>query len=275
MKQTLIEPYLIDTNTCHTPDFEVNRKPDPGSKNLIMCFRTPAQILTAQGLQTAQPGDCIIHSTTFPQYHRSVPNATEGFRNDWLCVEPNLIPPIVETLQLPWDSLIHIGYPEILTPYIKRMQKELVIDDPLANRAILNQLEGMLLAVAREYRNERKLQDELTHAERYYFPLFTMIRAQMLENCQDHITIETLAKKVNLSQERFAVLYRKFFKNTPYAELINARLILAQRLLLNTSMEIKKLSATCGWDDIHYFSRLFKKKLGICPSQYRQDALSN
>ena len=271
--KTILQPHLIDINTSHALDFEINRDSDPHGYNLIMCFRTPAFIMTNAGIETAQPGDCIIHSTDFRQYHGSVPDAAEGFRNDWLHVLPETLLPLMNALQLPWNTLLSTGQPEILTPYIRRLMEELTVNDEFSGRAIVNQLDDMLLTVTRSYRKMLMLRDELTAAERRYFPEFAAIRTRMLEDCRNNFTIKTLAARVNLSQERFAALYRKFFSSTPYAELIDARLVLARRLLLNTFMEVKEISAACGWEDIHYFSRLFKKKIGISPSQYRHHGI--
>lgn len=270
MKHAILQPHLIDLNTSHTPEFTFDHDRNPHGYNLMMCFRTPARILTAAGLETAQPGDCIVHSVAFRQYHGSVPGAAEGFRNDWLHVLPEPLTPIMTDLQLPWDTLLATGQPEILGPGIKRLREELAVDDALSERAIVNQLEDMLLLVARRCREMRMLRDQLTAAERRYFPKFTALRARMLENCRHDIAVNALAAKVNLSQERFAVLYRHFFRSTPYADLIDARLVQAKRLLLNSVMEVKEISAACGWADIHYFSRLFKKKIGVSPSHYRR-----
>jgi AraC-like DNA-binding protein len=273
MNKKILQPHLIDINTSHSLDFKIDRDKDPHGYNLIMCFRTPAVILTNAGVETARPGDCIIHSLDFRQYHGSAPGTAESFRNDWLHVLPETLIPLINALQLPWDTLLSTEQPEILTPYIKRLKEEMTVNDNFSERAIINQIDDMLLTTARSYRKMLMLRDELTAAERRYFPDFVALRANMLEDCRNNIIIKTLAARVNLSQERFAALYRKFFNSTPHAELIDARLVLARRMLQNTFMEIKEISAACGWEDIHYFSRLFKKKIGISPSQYRHQAL--
>jgi len=269
MERTILKAQMIDINTNHSLDFKINRPCDPYGYNLIMCFRTPAIILTKNGIETAQAGDCIIHSVDFRQYHCSVPGATEGFRNDWLQVLPEALTPLISTFKLPWNTLLNTGQPEVLTPHIKCLQEEVMLNDKFSTHAIINQLDNMLLTVSRAYQKAKVLREELTISERRYFQKFVSIRINMLENCQQNFSVKSLASSVNLSQERFAVLYRKFFKTTPYAELINARLVMAQRLLINTFMEVKEISVLCGWEDIHYFSRVFKNKIGVSPSQYR------
>jgi AraC-like DNA-binding protein len=271
MDTTILHSHLIDINTAHAASFRFDYS--SSTNHLMMCFRSPAIILTVNGMETAQPGDCIIHSLNFHLLHHSVPHVSEGFRNDWLYVQPETLAPLMNELQLPWNTLIRTGQPKILTPYIKRMMEELAMRDELSEQAIINQLNDMLLTIARCYRKLKMLNHELTSTERRYFPEFVAIRNRIREDCRQEFTLTALAAEVNLSKERFAVLYRQFFKETPYAELIEARLVMARRLLLNSDMEVKEISIVCGWDDIHYFSRLFKKKIGISPTQYRNQAI--
>lgn len=44
----------------------------------------------------------------------------------------------------------------------------------------------------------------------------------------------------------------------------------AQRLLLGTNLPIKSIAEQCGFSDIHYFSRLFKKIVETTPKAYRE-----
>lgn len=54
---------------------------------------------------------------------------------------------------------------------------------------------------------------------------------------------------------------------TSYIE--NLRLKHACELLRHTSLTIKEISSACGYDDQNYFSRVFKKRLGISPTKYK------
>ena len=47
---------------------------------------------------------------------------------------------------------------------------------------------------------------------------------------------------------------------------------LAQELLKNPRASIKEVSATVGYKDQNYFSRLFRNKFGLTPTEYRDGA---
>jgi len=55
--------------------------------------------------------------------------------------------------------------------------------------------------------------------------------------------------------------------------LIDFRIRKALDMLLNTDSSIKEIAKNVGYEDLHYFSRVFKKKTGLTPSQVKSDLL--
>jgi YesN/AraC family two-component response regulator len=41
-------------------------------------------------------------------------------------------------------------------------------------------------------------------------------------------------------------------------------------LLDSTGQSVKQVAASVGYDDAYYFSRLFKKTIGVAPNEYRK-----
>ena len=72
------------------------------------------------------------------------------------------------------------------------------------------------------------------------------------------------------SESRFSVLYQIFFGISPVKDLINMRLKKACWLLTNKYLSIAEIAYQSGFENIYYFSRLFKQKIGCTPSQYYQ-----
>ncbi len=86
----------------------------------------------------------------------------------------------------------------------------------------------------------------------------------------DPITLEDLARQVNLSPPHFSRLFKQQFAVSPIYYVIQERIALASSLLVETAMPLKQISETIGYDDPYYFSRLFKKMTGRNPTAYRQ-----
>lgn len=87
----------------------------------------------------------------------------------------------------------------------------------------------------------------------------------------ERLTIETMASVSGFSQSHFM----KFFKNTmgvSFIEYLNDyRLTMAARLLLASSDTIVAISAECGFENLSYFNRMFRRKYGVTPSEYRKN----
>ena len=88
-------------------------------------------------------------------------------------------------------------------------------------------------------------------------------------NYQRAITIDEIAGVCNFSSSHFMKYFKKVM-NTSFIDYLNEyRLSVASRLLLTTSDNILEIAAECGYDNLSYFNRLFKKKFGVTPSAYR------
>ena len=51
--------------------------------------------------------------------------------------------------------------------------------------------------------------------------------------------------------------------------LTRIRMEKAAELMKETDRTLESISFLVGYDDYHYFSRVFRKKMGISPSEYR------
>lgn len=84
------------------------------------------------------------------------------------------------------------------------------------------------------------------------------------------LRIPALAKEENLSHSRFIEVFREATGMSPTAYLIRLRLHVACDLLKNTDMSVKEIAQSVGYNDPHFFSKLFKKHIGRSPLQYRE-----
>ncbi|WP_353718491.1 AraC family transcriptional regulator [Dyadobacter sp. 676] len=93
----------------------------------------------------------------------------------------------------------------------------------------------------------------------------------MQENLSNSLTLDNIARSVNLSGSFFS---RKFKKDTGYApiEYFNyLRIQKACQLLHFGAMRVNEVASAIGIDDPFYFSRLFKQQMGIPPAHYRKN----
>ena len=89
-------------------------------------------------------------------------------------------------------------------------------------------------------------------------------------NYMEKITIEDVAKEVNLSQSHF-MKYFKQYTGQPFVSYLNDyRLSRAGGFLRTTGDTVTEIAVRCGFDNLSYFNRLFRRKYGMTPKEYRE-----
>ena len=79
-----------------------------------------------------------------------------------------------------------------------------------------------------------------------------------------------VAQAANLSQNYFARLFKKHMGTTPHDYYIKIKISKIQEYLRDPTLTVSEAFAASGVDYHGHFSRVFKKKVGLSPSQYRK-----
>ncbi len=94
---------------------------------------------------------------------------------------------------------------------------------------------------------------------------------QALENVSryymEELTVQHLAELSGLDKRRFAYLFDKYVGMSPLDYIIAFRMKKAKDLIMSQTCSITQVAACVGYGDPFYFSRLFKKRMGLSPSE--------
>jgi len=90
------------------------------------------------------------------------------------------------------------------------------------------------------------------------------------ERYTDPISRTDLARHVALSDDYLTFCFRKELGITPIAYLNRYRVNQAKHLLTNTHKTITEIALQVGFSDSGYFSRIFRREVGVSPKAYRQ-----
>lgn len=99
------------------------------------------------------------------------------------------------------------------------------------------------------------------------------LQEEMLKNLQHKWTIEEMSKITNLSIRHFQKTFKTITAISPIMWLREKRLEKALELLEATSEQINQIGLKVGMLDDSHFTRNFKKKYGITPTEYRKQSL--
>lgn len=95
------------------------------------------------------------------------------------------------------------------------------------------------------------------------------LRAMMQERVHGSLNLDELAAASNLSKYHFIKKFKNWSGQAPIQYFINMKIQRACYLLDSTTKSVKQVGAAVGYNDAYYFSRLFKKTMGVSPSEYR------
>lgn len=90
------------------------------------------------------------------------------------------------------------------------------------------------------------------------------------EHFGERITVEDAAGLCCYSSSHF-MKYFKQYMGMPFVEYLNGyRLFQAGGMLLDTGEPVTEVAERCGFENLSYFNRLFKRRYGCTPGEYRR-----
>ena len=84
-----------------------------------------------------------------------------------------------------------------------------------------------------------------------------------------NLMLQDVAKAVNMSKSRFSTVFSQTTGQSFTEYLIYLRLSKAKELLKSSNLKSSQIATEIGYNDSHYFSYIFKKNIGMTPSDYR------
>lgn len=89
------------------------------------------------------------------------------------------------------------------------------------------------------------------------------------EHLTEKIAVDALSRKAYLSRNVFFKWFKDQLGITPLDYINHERIKLAKQMLADPRNSISTVSLQCGFSDVNYFIRLFKKTEGITPRAYK------
>lgn len=162
---------------------------------------------------------------------------------------------ILVSLRTPYDVLgqtkpnCHIALYEYTDLSLKSLLKV------LKRKKSLGQFPVKLDVEDNQYFKMQRLIDQLTtHIDNHY---------------SSKLSLESLGNEFFLSRGYISALFKKELDTTFSNYLNNTRISQAKRLLKSSHYRVYEVGNLCGYPDNQYFTKVFKKYVGITPSKYR------
>lgn len=89
-------------------------------------------------------------------------------------------------------------------------------------------------------------------------------------NYSNSITLEDVAREINISPQYLSKLFKEETGENFIDYLTSIRIKIAKSLLESDERSVKEISLSIGYSDPNYFSRIFKKIVGVTPTEYKE-----
>ncbi|MBO4902251.1 MAG: response regulator [Lachnospiraceae bacterium] len=116
-------------------------------------------------------------------------------------------------------------------------------------------------AAARDVR-ENKMKQSSSSVE--------LAKTYILENYQKDISLDDVSREVDISPYYFSKLFKEETGENFIEYVTNIRIEKAKQLLASSRLSMKEICAQVGYADPNYFSRIFKKTVGVTPTEYKE-----
>ena len=94
------------------------------------------------------------------------------------------------------------------------------------------------------------------------------IQEYLAEHYPERVTLEMLAASQNISISQLKRIFKEHTGSSVITYLTALRIKEAKRLIQESSMNFSQIAVCVGYDNIYYFSSVFKKHTGMTPTEY-------
>ena len=91
----------------------------------------------------------------------------------------------------------------------------------------------------------------------------------IMTHYQKDISLDDVSREVDISPYYFSKLFKEATGDNFIEYLTNLRIDKAKDLLDNTELSMKEICVQVGYANPNYFSRIFKKNVGVTPTEYK------
>jgi AraC-like DNA-binding protein len=196
-------------------------------------------------------------------WHRYKPSSETGWEEFWVGFKGHYADYLMKQDCFKRSApFVHVGtHAELLNVFIQLI--ETVKYEGIAyyqlSSCLITQLLGLVYSCAIMTDTDRQNKNKIIHTARY----------KIHESLHYNMDMEALARELNVSYTWFRKAFKKTMGVAPGQYHLNIRIEKACKLLKETTLSVGEISYTLGFESEFYFSRIFKKKTGEAPRQFR------
>ncbi|GHT78337.1 transcriptional regulator [Spirochaetia bacterium] len=142
-----------------------------------------------------------------------------------------------------------------------------IIEEVRAQRPLfqLKACSGVISLISEMLASERRKEQP-----NFYQKIVEKAKCLMESNVYGAINVPNIAEQIGVSTSRLNEIFKTYTAMTPYQYFIHIKIHRAENILGQENISIKEAAFNLGFEDQYYFSRLFRSKTGMSPTEWKK-----
>ena len=158
--------------------------------------------------------------------------------------------------------------PQNVVTLLQNMLREQERMDPFSNEIILSQLNLLLLFLLRESAAPRGGKLQTSNAIHSENEIIRQAQQYISSHIREKLSVPLVARQVDVSPSYLTALFHKNLQISPGEYIRRIKLQESKQMIRENNLNFTEIAAELQYSTVHHFSRQFKEKFGITPTEY-------
>lgn len=212
-------------------------------------------------------GDCLM---LFPgEWHNYAPDESVGWEEAWIGFRGATIERRVrEQFFTPTTPIIHVGVDENIWGLFMHAYEVADRQAPAFQQEMAGCI-AMIMSTLYARSQQESQQDNVALEKINY------AKKIMHERLNKPLSMESIAQEVGMGYSMFRQAFKTQTGFPPAQYFLELKIARSKELLMHSDLACKEIAYKLGFDSITYFHRIFRKHVGMTPTDYRNQVSSN
>ena len=158
--------------------------------------------------------------------------------------------------------------PQHTVTLLQQMLQEQEKMDAFSSNIILARLELLLLLLLREDKEPRAGKLQTSNAVHSENEIIRQAQQYISSHIRDKLSVPLVARQVDVSPSYLTALFHKNLQISPGEYIRRTKLQESKQMIRENNLNFTEIAAELQYSTVHHFSRQFKEKFGITPTEY-------
>lgn len=151
---------------------------------------------------------------------------------------------------------------QYLKPLFENLIEESNLNDKLSEKTIVSGISYLLFQL-------KRLATHLAQNERNKPKIVLKFSKLVSNTLSENLSVKDYAYRLHLTTDKLSEICKENYGQNPKAIVLDKKITEAKRLLYFTDLSVKEIAFRLGFEDSSYFSRIFKQKTKLSPTDFK------